>query len=410
MPMPSTTYHNSELYQSIDFPTNSEGLETYHRWLRANDLRTDRFVPVEFVAGHKKPTQSGWQSRSNQYEHWEIDGAKGIVCGDGLTVVDIDASGTSPDVLGGFPGIRVETMHAGEHIHVAIDGDLPESRSPEWGDIQASGDLVIAPGTTFDHVDCRGECERAGTDTYTVAEATEGTVNPADFPDVFERADDAREHVTEIDPDDVASTFDGTRNGRLAYARNHDRKLRYLFLWACGKRSLAGFDYNDRSSAECALAQKLLWWYQWDVSTVRDVLDTIKPPKWANRSEGYRNSVIRAGLRYTAGENAKYEPDRMSGVCHRHALDVCVVLGIASNDGAVPTRAIIEHEFIDVGKDQVRKVLDELDDDEFIHYETDGRSGHWIVDELPGSEHRFFDRFPTQADVDHQRRRWAVSE
>jgi hypothetical protein len=98
----------------------------------------------------------------------------------------------------------------------------------------------------------------------------------------------------------------------------------------------------------------------------------------------------------------------MSGVCRRHALDVSVVLGIT--DEPVPTTKIIEHRFIDVKKDQVRKVLDALDDDEFIHYEKDGRSGGWVIDELPGSEHRFFERFPTQADVDQQRRRWAVSE
>jgi hypothetical protein len=365
-------------------------------------------VPVEFVAGHKKPTQSGWQSRSNQYEHWEIDGAKGIVCGDGLAVIDVDDVDLAPTVLGGIPGLRVETMHLGEHIHVAIDGDLPESRSPEWGDVQTAEDLVIAPGTTFDHVDCRGECERAGTDTYSIIEAIDGTVDVEDYPSVFERADDAREAAPEIDADDVVSSFDGTRNGRLAYARNHDRKLRYLFLWACGKRSLAGFDYNDRSSAECALAQKLLWWYQWDVSTVRDVLDKIQPPKWTNRSERYRDSVIRAGLRYTAGENEKYNPERLSGVCRRHALDVSVVLGIT--DEPVPTTKIIDSELVDVGKDQVRKVLNALRDDGFIHYEEVGRSGHWVIDELPGSEHRFFDQFPTQADVDQQRRRWAVSE
>jgi hypothetical protein len=407
--MPSSQHYKFKTYQFTEVLPKDQ-LSQYCDWLRENDLRTDRFVPVELNNGHKKPVESGWQSRSNQYSYWEIDGPKGIVTGDGLTVIDIDDAELAPTVLGGIPGLRVETMHLGEHIHVAIDGDLPESRSPTWGDVQTAEDLVIAPGTTFDHSDCVAECGRVGSATYSIIEAIDGTVDVEDYPSVFERADDAREHVTEIDPDDVASTFDGTRNGRLAYARNHDRKLRYLFLWACGKRSLAGFDYNDRSSAECALAQKLLWWYQWDVSTVRDVLDTIKPPKWTNRSERYRNSVIRAGLRYTAGENSKYEPDRMSGVCHRHALDVCVVLGIASNDGAVPTRAIIEHEFIDVGKDQVRKVLNALRDDGFIHYEEVGRSGHWVIDELPGSEHRFFDQFPTQADVDQQRRRWAVSE
>lgn len=406
--MTPVTDHYFQSHNSIDFPTNKNPLAAYRDWLELNDLRTDRFIPVEYANGHKKPRESGWQNRENQSEYWAIDGPKGIVTGDGLVVIDIDLPDEAPNILAGFPGIRVRSMHSGEHIHAAIDGELPDSRSPEWGDIQASGDMVVAPGTTLDHSGCRGDCERAGADTYELIDAAEGSVEIEDFPEIFAGDDVADDSVPEINPEEIESYFDGTRNGRLAYARNRDEKLERLFLWACGKRSLAGFPYSDRSSAECALAQKLLWWFQWHVPTVRDVLDTIRPPKWSQRGEDYRASVIRAGLAYTAGIGAKYERGRESGVCRRHALDVCVVLGIA--DGPIKTSAIVAHEFIGVETDQVRKVLNHLKADGFVRYERAGRSGHWITDELPDSEHRFFDRFPTEADIDRQRRRWAVSE
>jgi hypothetical protein len=388
-------------------------LETYCRWLRANDLRTDRFVPVEYVEGHKKPTESGWQSRENQYSYWEIDGPVGLATGDGLAVLDDDSHKPgieAPTVLGGIPGVRVCTFHAGEHIHIALDGDLPDYRSPEWGDIQSGGDLVIAPGTTFDHADCRGECERAGTDSYTITEATEGTVNPADFPDVFVPANDAGGDVPEIDADDVESTFDGTTAGRLGYATQRDEKLEQLYYWACGKRSLAGFEYSDRSSAECALAQKLLFWFEWDAPTVRNVLNTIQPPKWTSEGPGYRASVIRYGLRLTVGVGAKYQPDRSkreSGVRRYHVTHIAGVLGSLSNDGAIRTQAIIDSDLVTVGETQVRKVLDALDDAGFVHYEQDGRSGGWVIDEFPDSEHRFFDQFATESEIVEQRKEWA---
>jgi hypothetical protein len=374
--------------------------------LEANDLRTNRFIPIEFESGHKKPIEIGWQKRANQYEYWEIDGPKGIVAGDGLAVIDIDLPDEAPNILAGFPGIRVRSMHSGEHIHAAIDGELPESRSPEWGDIQASGDMIVAPGTTLDHSGCRGDCERAGADTYDLIDAAEGSVEIEDFPEVF--LGDARDGsaVPEIQPEEIVSSFDGSTAGRLGYAIDRDEKLAKLYYWACGKRSLAGLPYGDRSSAEVALAQKLLWWFEWDVPTVREILDTIRPPKWSQRGGDYRASVIRAGLAYTAGIGAKYERGRESGVCRRHALDVCVVLGI--EDGPIKTSAIVAHEFVEVEDDQVRKVLNALRDDDFVHYQKDGRSGGWIIDELPDSSDSFFDRFPTQADIDEQRRRWAV--
>jgi len=406
--MTPVTDYNPELFNSIDFPTNRKTLAAYRDWLEKNDLRTDRFVPVEYSQGHKKPTQSGWQERANQYEYHCIEGPKGIVAGDGLAVIDIDLPDEAPAILAGFPGARVRSMHLGEHIHVAVDGSLPESHSPDWGDIQSGDDLVVAPGTTFDHSECRTECGRSGCDTYTITESSAGTIDPDEWPEIFAGDDVADDLVPEMNPEEIESSFQGTRNGRLGYARNRDEKLELLFLWACGKRSLAGFDYSDRSSAECALAQKLLWWFQWDTETVRDVFDTIQPPKWANRSEAYRASVIRAGLAYTAGIGAKYERGRESGVCRRHALDVCIVLGIA--DGPIKTSSIVAHEFIEVEDDQVRKVLNHLKADGFVRYEEVGRSGHWVIDELPGSESEFFDRFPTQTDVDEQRRRWAVSE
>ena len=412
MPMPSTTYHNSELYQSIDFPTNTEGLETYYRWLRENDLRTDRFVPVEYENGQKKPTESGWKDR--QREHWEIDGPKGIVTGDGLAVLDDDSHKDgidAPTVLGGIPGVRVSTMHLGKHIHIALDGDLPDCEAPEWGDIQTAEDLVIAPGTTFDHSECVTECGRAGSDTYTVTEISQGVVDPDDFPDVFVPARDTRADVPEVDADDVESTFDGTTAGRLGYAIDRDEKLEQLYHWGCGKGSLYGFEYSDRSSAECALAQKLLWWFEHDVSTVRDILDEIQPPKWASEGPGYRASVIQHGLSLTAGKGAKYEPDRSkreSGVRRYHVTHIAGVLGSLSNDGPVRTQAIIDSDLVSVGETQVRKVLDRLRDDGFVHYERDGRSGGWVIDELPSSEHRFFDQFATESEIVEQRKEWAA--
>jgi hypothetical protein len=389
-------------------------LETYCRWLRANDLRTDRFVPVEYVEGHKKPTESGWQSRENQYSYWEIDGPVGLATGDGLAVLDDDSHKPgieAPAILDDVPGIRVSTLHAGTHIHIALDSDLPDYRSPEWGDIQASGDLVIAPGTTFDHADCRGECERAGTDTYTITEATEGTVDPADFPDVFVPARDTRADVPEIGADDVESTFDGSTAGRLGYAIDRDEKLEQLYYWGCGKGSLYGFPYSDRSSAECALAQKLLWWFEHDTDTVREILGTIKPPKWASEGPGYRASVIQHGLRLTAGKGAKYQPDqskRESGVSYHRVAHIVATLGVLSNDGAIRTQDIIDSDLVSVGETQVRKVLDRLRDDGFVHYERDGRSGRWVIDEFPDSEHRFYDQFATRAEIAEQRKEWGA--
>ena len=157
--------------------------------LREADLGEQRFIPVEYDDGKKKPTEIGWQSCL--YPAESLNGSMGIVCGDGLVVVDLDdhkADVETPEEVENLPDtFTTKTMHDGEHRYYRIEGEQPQNRSLPWGDIQSeSNKMVVAPGTEFRHAECDDECEQVRTGTYTVMnDAPITKVNPEDYPRIF---------------------------------------------------------------------------------------------------------------------------------------------------------------------------------------------------------------------------------
>jgi hypothetical protein len=236
----------------------------------------------------------------------------GIYAGDGLVIFDIDDHDAVSDELRSLPEtFTTQTPHDGEHRYYLVDGDLGELETefdvtnpqPQWGEIRVQNQYVVGPGSQLDGCD-KDWCDECATESggrYTIAQdrAIE-TITIDDLVDVIEAdpnyttdSDDQDGHTsseasTDIDPDQIG--FDGDLERRLAKARETDDTLDGLWR---GNYTAAG--YGDRSSAECALAWRLAFWFEKDKDVVRRLMDQANTEKWGQRTDTtYRDSVLEA--------------------------------------------------------------------------------------------------------------------
>ena len=366
-----------------------------------------RFIPVEYKNGYKKPTITGWQNLP-QRKAANINGPAGIVCGDGLVVVDDDSHKPGVELPSEFEELpetfTVDTLHGGTHRYYCVDGDQPKSSRPQWGDIQSAGDMVVAPGTVFSHESCRDDCPFTGEGRYEVVnDAPIATIDPADFPTIFGTNVGEEDTSTNETPE---AEFDGDIDRRLTFAINHDPKFADLWQWA-KRGGQPPLDFDDRSAAETALAQKLMLYLQWDEAKTRRVLDQLRPPKWTKREDAsYRDSVIKAARKYTRGKGEKFEPNGgsgESGVCYEQV--VCVVYYLFGRE-KVRTKEIVQKDDVNIGEKQVQKVFNTLEESGYVHYERHGRYGYWVIDTVPDPQghSEFCDQFLSREEVRDQRR------
>lgn len=65
---------------------------------------------------------------------------------------------------------------------------------------------------------------------------------------------------------------------------------------------------------------------------------------------------------------------------------------------------MVDHWFVRVKEDQVRKVLNHLAEADYVEYRRQGRSGHWIVHDLPATDNpEFFRDYLLPDELDKQR-------
>jgi hypothetical protein len=406
--------YNSSTHYSVKYPSDSvEQLpnQSVSERFEEAGVGGERFIPVEYVDGSKKPTENGWQSR--QYPAELLDNPIGVVCGDGLVVVDDDSHKPgveSPEQLDELPEtFTVNTMHGGSHHYYRVVGEQPQSRQTSWGDIQSAGDMVVAAGTEFSHEECN-DCEQSGVSQYTVLnDVPIAAVNPEDYPEIFgiQTGVEAEDGTTgESNP-----TRDVDVDARLTFAVDHDEKFSRLWEW--GKQ---GQSTSDNSSRETALAEKLVF-YLGDETAVIEVLNGLSLPKWGSRGEYYRESVMAAARNY-AGDG--FDPEQSNsgsgGVCRDTAIQVSIGVldGLMHKPiGRFQTSDVTESDKVDESDRHVRRILDSLEEAGYIRYERSGRSGYWVVDgfksgdwDIPAAGDEFYQQFNTRTAVNQQRASW----
>lgn len=379
--------------------------------LREAGLGEQRFIPVVYEDGHKQPVETGWQSR--KYPAELLGDATGVVCGDGLVVVDDDTHKpgvTAPEQLGELRDtFTAGTMHGGTHHYYNVVGEQPRSRSPKWGDIQSAGDMVVAPGAEFTHGECGEHCEQSGTGQYTVLQDVPiATVNPEDYEEIFGVTTEVK--ADESTAEDTNPTFDVDE--RLTRAVEHDEKFRKLWQWGKSGRST-----SDNSSRETALAQKLLF-YIGSEKKVRKVLSGLNLPKWGSRGESYRKSVMRAAWNYyDGGFDSEQSSSGQGDACRDTAIQVVaggVLDGLYSRPvGRCRTKELTESDKVEVEQDQVKTVLDALEEAGYLRYERPGRKGYWVVDgfksgdcDIPAAGDEFYQQFKTRQADNQQKASW----
>lgn len=375
--------------------------------LQGAGLGVERFFPVEYQNGQKKPARNGWQSTEHHWE--EVGDNAGVVCGDGLVVVDLDHPDKVPEQFGDLPDtFCVSSMHSGEHLYFRVSGDQPRGTSrPPWGEVQSTDQMVVAPGTVFHHRECDDDCSFSGEGRYTILrDRPIATVDPADFPGVF--GTDVGDTPT---TEPVDTDFEADIDDRLTFAIREDDKFGNLWRWGMqgGSLSSHGLDYragdggDDRSVAESVLLEKLLWWLEGDEAAARSVVDQLRPPKWSQRGDNYKSSIMSCA-QDLLDKGDGYDPDQRgsaSGV--RWVWAIHVVNNLIGRD-RVTTKEIAEQEKVEVGERQVRKVFVALEDAGYVHRFRIGNDRWWVVEEIPTPGNGFFDQFNDAEEIAEQRR------
>lgn len=373
--------------------------------LKEAGLNENRFIPVEYQNGHKKPTEKGW--KNTQYPAREIDGPAGVACGDGLVVVDDDTykSGvTAPDALEELPEtFTVETMHGGGHRYYLIQDQLPSS-SPGFGDIQSTNSMVVAPGSEFSHDECdRDKCQLQGVGGYTVTnDAPIATISTQNHPEIFGINTGIENESSPVRVDEI--TFDGDIDNRLSFAVKQDEK--FSELWSAIKN---GTTTNDRSAIETALAQKLMFYFEGDESKVRKVMDKIHPPKWTDRGESYQNSVIQSARRFTTDIDTVFNPNKSNNgersVTQHNAVEIILTV-VYQMDNTFTTNDVSAIQR-NVGYRQTVRVLNDLEDAGYLTKTHVGENNCWKqVSEIPehGSEYEMIiNQYNDLGEVNQQR-------
>jgi len=291
---------------------NDRGLRALVGSLNEAGIPTDRFVNV--LDGEKKCIDH------TQQEPSEIDGNYGVYAGRGLILLDIDDGDELPDNFVGEDSPLPETLiaktpHSGMqegHLYLACPDDIGEeiedefgvtNPAPSWGEIRVENQYVVGPGSQLDGCGKDGcdACADADGGKYEIErDEPIGKIEFSDLGEILdasegvERAEENEDNQTQInyeidDEDEI-----------IQYARENDDTLDKLYK---GNYSAAGYD--DRSSADCALAMKLAFWLQGDKQRVRSAMDDSRAEKWHERDDdGYRDSVLEA----VDKQNEHYEP------------------------------------------------------------------------------------------------------
>ena len=358
----------------------------------------------------------------NQHPLDNIVGNYGVMAVGKLGFVDIDVPELDdlPENVQEFVDrhdtLTVRTTHDGLHLYFIVNGEATNSQET-WGEIRVDNQYVVGPGSKIDHAQC-ADCGEAGVGEYRIENAV--PIQQVDAAELDDLSTAKESKHTTIDVDDVESSLSEAPRSRIARAQNIDPKFQQLFLWASGHATLERLPYDDRSSAEVALCQKLLFYLEWDVEAVKETMNTVKPPKWSHRGEDYRQSVIQAGLKYTEKVGAKFDTDytKDGGIRLAYAKEITFIVGNFTNGLAdsVKMSEVLNQltanltqrpELKDsISRYHALKVFNALEEEGYLHKEGCGPATRWVVDELPDSQADLWDRFPTSDEIRKQQKEY----
>lgn len=336
-------------------------------------LDSDRFIKAK--PGTKRPVGQ-WDT----HQPGDVDRDSLIKTGDGLLIIDIDDWRETPqsirDLLMSTPTLTVQSPHAkGKegHYYYLIEENI-KTRNPDWGELRCVGALVVTPGTQL--TDCKqGCCSPDSPGRYTIRkdrpiesiDVDDLPVNPtAEEP---ENNDEAPGAKREYPVDTGKPDFDW--RDRLQTARRCNKKLDVLCEWAeeGGDPSDVGFP-GDRSAAECALVTHLAFWFGRNKPAVRFVMNRLNPPKWSERGDDYRESVLK-GIRV---QQDVYTGSGESGPSRELVVDVWTRFFVAES---MKTAEVADR--VNRTPRQTRKALSYLQEKGIVEYGRDGRSGSWTL-------------------------------
>lgn len=346
-------------------------------------VRTERAITLK--DGGKGSNTDHTHPR-NQHDPEELGGNYGILAGWGLLIFDLDhyeddIPMSLIDLFNDHPTIRVDTPHMGDHLYYLAPDDAAERieevaglPNPTYGgiEVKSKNSLVVGPGSEIESCTKCDSCHIPGEGQYEVGHWD--SIPELDFErflTILEELEEERS--TEQDTSAEAGTIqleadveDWIENGRES-----DEYLNQL-IECLGSSSFEPGDYplithEDRSRVETALAEKLFWRFgafEHHEETVRTIMTQLHPPKWSNRGEEYRDSVIQSARNYTTGVGEFYEVSegrqKEGSVLQRHADRI--VLIAKYNVEETFTTPEVASLIDEIGVRQARKVLNALKD------------------------------------------------
>jgi putative DNA primase/helicase len=290
--------------------------ETIVARLEEAGIDTERFINVN-------KGQKGTFDHT-QYAPSDVSGNYGIYTNadDALAIFDVDDYDDLEDKSGLTalaelePTFEQQSPHGGTHrlYRVETDDGRPVAEvlqetvnaanpNPSWGEIRVSNQYVVGAGSQLQGCD-KGWCDECADPDggkYDVgSDRAIATISVGDVIDVLQADPVYAEEFEEDDAEeDKRTSGDIDAADALSYALNESDDKKLKSLW---RGNYSGYD--DRSSAECALAFKLAFWLQGDKQAVREAMNGHNLPsdiprprlaKWEEREDdSYRDSVLEA--------------------------------------------------------------------------------------------------------------------
>lgn len=227
-----------------------------------------------------------------------------------------------------------------------------------------------------------------------------------------------KDNIEFDDEDYEESLFE--QDGRLEFGFRNDETFMRLWTYASiglntplelGYTSAHGGD--DRSLAESILLQKLLFYLQGEGTKALGVMNRLSPPKWSESSRTYKKSILASARGVLDGVFDPNESSSGTGGVERDTAVRVVSTGVLDGiltepTGRFKTKEASNHEEVGVTKRHVQKVLNALDDANYLRHEQDGRSSNWVCDDLlmPTGGSEFYHQFRTREEVNQQRTKW----
>lgn len=394
--------------------------------LKGVDLSLNRFADVEDGGKASYELHDRPESR---HQPGDLHGNYGIYAGEGLVIIDIDDYKVGAAIPQGIERLQatfsVQSPHGGEHRYYRLETGIADIIKSKFGasnplfscgELRTTNQYVLGPGSELDY--CRKEnhdCSKDSEGSYKILQdveiatlSTEGFLRALRTDSILANKKKKQASLEEAErPSDLS---DRDFNTDLKAALHVDPRLKELWEWACANGNPASVGFPNRSEAEVALAAKLWYWLA-DENAVYEAFSTAQSPKWANRDEGYRKSVLKYG---DNGKYRDYIPNSGGGGVLRETF-VTVLHALLMNDGKARIGEIVNHDPVTVGERQAQNALSELRNLGYVENKQFGQYKYWIGDTddlvmIPICEEEFLESLTTDKEWEKQRQRYAAKK